>query len=317
MTSKFQSSVYDIRSRYYHGIEDLVDMQNLIMEARLQTQDWRFEHVGELVWNFFMTACHLNPHQFVRLWHIRQGKLVAYAILGDDFSLDFQVHPAFTGLEIEEDILRWAIDKVSDLGLHGLHHPHSVIFTAVYQDDLAKVAFLLRQGFLTGEYIEVNLTRTLHEPIPEVVLPEGFQVRQVIEEKECVERAGVQHDVWQPWSVGNIDARDYERLTQLPGYHQELDVVAVTRGGAIASYVNCWIDPVNHIGDFGPVGTRQAFRRQGLGRAVLLEGLRKLKACGMDRVGVSTGESNFPARALYETIGFKAVNRCIEYRKTI
>jgi ribosomal protein S18 acetylase RimI-like enzyme len=53
--------------------------------------------------------------------------------------------------------------------------------------------------------------------------------------------------------------------------------------------------------------------RQGLTRAVLLEGLRRMQAYGMDRVCVSTGVSNTPALRLYESIGFKVVNRYLEY----
>ena len=102
---------------------------------------------------------------------------------------------------------------------------------------------------------------------------------------------------------------------ELPGYHRELDVVAVAPDGVIASYVNGWIDPVNRIGDFGPVGARPPYRRQGLTRAVLLEGLRRLKARGMDRVCVSTGMSNNPARQLYESVGFRIVNRYLDYVK--
>jgi ribosomal protein S18 acetylase RimI-like enzyme len=79
--------------------------------------------------------------------------------------------------------------------------------------------------------------------------------------------------------------------------------------------VNCWLDPVNRTGDFGPVGALPAYRRQGLTRTVLLEGLRRLKAAGMDRVSVSTGVANTPARQLYESAGFKIVNQYLDYVK--
>jgi ribosomal protein S18 acetylase RimI-like enzyme len=103
---------------------------------------------------------------------------------------------------------------------------------------------------------------------------------------------------------------------QLPGYDRNLDVVAVAPGGVIAAYVNGWIDPINRIGDFGPVGARLAYRRQGLTRAVLLEGLRRFQAYRMDRACVSTGVTNTPALRLYESIGFKIVNKYLEYVKT-
>jgi len=38
-----------------------------------------------------------------------------------------------------------------------------------------------------------------------------------------------------------------------------------------------------------------------------------MQARGMDRVCISTGISNTPALRLYESIGFKGVNRYLEY----
>jgi len=41
-----------------------------------------------------------------------------------------------------------------------------------------------------------------------------------------------------------------------------------------------------------------------------------MEARGMDRVCVSTGVSNTPARRLYESVGFKIVNKYLDYVKT-
>ena len=159
------------------------------------------------------------------------------------------------------------------------------------------------------------MLRSLDEPVPEPALPAGYEVRAVAETGETSNRAAAQREVWRPWSVGRVSDGDYARFMRLPGYNRDLDIVAVTPDGEIAAYVNGWVDPVNRIGDFGPVGARPAYRRQGLTRAVLCEGLRRLKAHGMDRVCVSTGVSNMPAQRLYESVGFRIVNRCLEYVK--
>jgi ribosomal protein S18 acetylase RimI-like enzyme len=137
----------------------------------------------------------------------------------------------------------------------------------------------------------------------------------VADADEISDRAAAQREVWHPWPVGRISDDDYARLQRLPGYYRDLDVVAVTPDGVIAAYMNGWIDPVNRIGDFGPVGACPAYRRQGLTRAALLEGLRRMRARGMERVCISTGESNTPARRLYESIGFRIVNQYLDYVK--
>ena len=157
------------------------------------------------------------------------------------------------------------------------------------------------------------MLRSLGEPIPASEAPAGFQVRALGASGENAERAAAHREVWQPWTVGNVSADDYARLMRLPVYDRDLDVVAVSPDGVIAAYVNGWIDPVNRIGDFGPVGARPDYRRRGLTRAVLLECLRRMRDRGMDRVSVSTGETNLAAIRLYESIGFRVVNRYLEF----
>ena len=121
--------------------------------------------------------------------------------------------------------------------------------------------------------------------------------------------------MWYPWASGNISGDDYARLMTMPGYDRDLDLVAVAPDGTIAAYVNGWIDPVNGIGDLGPVGALPAYRRQGLTRAVSLECLRRMRARGMNRVHVSTGVTNTAAIGLYQSVGFKPHNKWFQYKK--
>jgi GNAT superfamily N-acetyltransferase len=160
------------------------------------------------------------------------------------------------------------------------------------------------------------MLRSLEEPIPKLTIPAGYQVRE-LKVEELADRAAVEREVWQPWTVGNVSDDDYQRLTRLPGYVADLEVGTITPDGVIASQVNNWIDPLNHIGDQGPVGAREQYRRQGLTRLALLESLRRMKAYGMERVCISTGISNTPARNLYESIGFRVVNQYLDFTKPI
>ena len=302
-------------SRLYESVHDLEQIQNLLMDGRERTDDWRYWHVGELIWDFFMVDCHLTPQKTIRLWHNPAGKLVGYAILGEDPSFNCQVAPEYVGAGIEAEALAWAERQLGDLPQPEAQPWSKDFVSGVRQDDTRRIAFLEQHGFQRGEYTEVNMLRRLDKPIPETGLPEGCQVRSVNAE-EISERAAAQREVWQPWTVGDVSDEDYARFMRLPGYHRDLDIVSVTPDGAIAAYVNGWIDPLNRIGDFGPVGARQAYRRQGLTRAALLEGLRRMRAYGMERVCISTGISNTPARCLYESIGFNVMNQYLTYTKT-
>jgi len=305
-----------LTSRFYETEHDLPQMQGLLMEARSRTNDWRYWHVGELAWGFFMVACHLNPQEHIRLWHDDEGKLVGYAVLGEDPSFDWQVLPEVEWSGIETEAMAWAETRLTELRKRDTKRWSGNFVSGARQDNPKRIAFLEQHGFrYSGEFAEVNMLRSLDEPIPASVLPTGCQVRAA-DAGEISNRAAAQREVWHPWTVGNVSDDDYAYFMRLPGYHRDLDVVAVAPDGVIAAYVNGWIDPVNRIGDFGPVGARLAYRRQGLTRAALLEGLRRMQARGMDRVCVSTGVSNTPALRLYESVGFKIVNKYLDYVKT-
>jgi mycothiol synthase len=302
-------------SRSYEAEHDLLQMQDLLMEARQRTDDWHYAHVGDLLFQFFMVACHLDPRGHIRLWH--DGvRLVGYAVLGEDPAFDWQVLPEYEWGGIEREAMAWAETLVAALRERDAPRWSGHLVSGARQDNPQRIAFLEQHEFRPGgEFSEVNMICSLNGTLPEAVVPIGFQVRAV-SESEISSRAAAQREVWQPWTVGNVSDEDYACFMRLPGYHRDLDVVAVAPDGTIAAYVNGWIDPVNRIGDFGPVGALPAYRRQGLTRAVLRECLRRMQALGMDRVSVSTGVSNVPARGLYESVGFRIVNRYLEYVKS-
>ena len=302
-------------SRPYETLDDLVQMQSLLMEGRAQTNDWHYPHVGDLTFWFFMVQCHLIPQEFIRLWHDHAGKLIGYAILGEDPSFDCQVLPVWEGCGIEGEALSWAEARICELKVTEPQRWAGRLVSGIRQDDPKRIAFLEAHGFQRGEYTEVNMICSLQGELPEPAVRAGFLVRAFSVESELASRAAAQREVWHPWTVGNVSDADYAAFTHLPGYDPLLDVVAVATGGIIAAYVNGWIDPLNRVGDFGPVGALPAYRKLGLTRAVLLECMRRMQNLGMDRVSVSTGLSNEPGLRLYRSVGFKIENEYHEYVK--
>ena len=303
-------------SRPYEGEPDLLQMQSMLLEARSQTDDWHYPHIGDLAFWFFMVLVHLNPQEFIRLWHAEKGNLIGYAILGEDPSFDCQVLPDYEWCGIEEEALAWAERRLVELRERDPQQWGSNLVSGARQDNPKRNSFLEQHGFqIGGEFSEVNMICSLSGSLPEVIVPAGFQVRALAAQGEISNRAAAHRQVWQPWTVGNVSDDDYATFMRLPGYDRDLDVIAVAPDGVIAAYVNGWIDPLNRIGDFGPVGARTEYRRQGLARAVLLECMHRMQRCGMDRVSVSTGVTNEPALRLYESVGFTVVNTYLEYVK--
>ena len=77
--------------------------------------------------------------------------------------------------------------------------------------------------------------------------------------------------------------------------------MAIAPNGEIASFCTIWFDDVNRIGAFEPVGTAPAHQRRGLGKAVIHEGLRRLRALGA--VEACVGSESPETFTFYSAIG--------------
>ena len=112
-----------------------------------------------------------------------------------------------------------------------------------------------------------------------VDLPPGFSLRSMADDDDVEARRTVLG-----LAFGHADPAEwvtpetYRELQRAPDYRKDLDLYVVAPDGAFAACCIAWHDPVNRVGTFEPVGTHPAFRRMGLGRAVIMEGINRLAA---------------------------------------
>ena len=83
------------------------------------------------------------------------------------------------------------------------------------------------------------------------------------------------------------------------------------------AYTLAWLDEKNRVGQFEPVGTHADHQRRGLGRAVNLFALHRLRTEGATLALVECrGDAAYPVPAkLYESVGFREVSRHLAYRR--
>ena len=299
-------------SRFFSGEADVQRMKAFLSAARVDGSQPGAWHVGDLLWRLYQNTV-FDPFTSFRLWESGGGELLGFVCFSPLEWVDLQVHPRLrkSGL-IEEQMLPWAEqhrlelptndDGTRSLGTGGL------------DIDPQRGVCLERHGYKRTEHHYTNLIRDLSQPIPDEPPPDGIVIRHVADEAEFEERVSVHREVWHPSKV-TLEA--YHRMRTAPGYIPELDLVAATPEGVFASYCICWFDPVSKSGEFEPVGTRLAFQRKRLGRAVMLEGLRRLRARGAETAFVTSEGSNKAALALYTSVGFRIINRDYEYVKKL
>ena len=156
-------------------------------------------------------------------------------------------------------------------------------------------------------------TRSLNEPIPDKPLPEGFSMRPVAGEHEAGLVAEVHNGAFRPkW-----DAEQYLAVMRTPGFQINHELVVVAPDGRFAAFVIIWLDPISRTGLFEPVGCHRDFQRRGLTSALMYEGMRRMRAAGMETAIVCYHADNVSGVPLYRSVGFQTRYEITEYRKPI
>lgn len=136
--------------------------------------------------------------------------------------------------------------------------------------------------------------------LPPCGLPAGFAVRSMAD--------GGRGELWRAAVGRGFDHLDpgewpspfaYQELQKAPDYRPDLDLHVVSPEGRYVSCCIVWYDAHNRTGCFEPVGTDPEYRRRGLGREVVMEGLRRIAGLGAETATVGSG------LPFYQAIGFR------------
>ncbi|HSH80503.1 MAG TPA: GNAT family N-acetyltransferase [Herpetosiphonaceae bacterium] len=293
-------------SRPYAGQRDLETLSTFLSQARSDIDRAHHLHAGDLVWQLFHMQAGFALSEIVHLWEDANGTLLGFVLLYPALGFfDLEVQAQHRGRALEEAMLRWA-----ETHLRAPQGGDGALYTLVHEHDASRIKLLTEHGYTRGEPW-LYLQRSLTEAIPTPRLPAAFRVRHVQDASEAGARAAVLAAAF----GAPAQTERYRQLMQAPGYNIELDLVAVGPDGRFGAFALCWIDPVKKVGQFEPVGTAPDFRRMGLGRAVLLEGMRQMQVRGAESVVVIVEEAEEAARALYESVELKPCWRLFLYSK--
>ncbi len=232
-----------------------------------------------------------------RLWFDGEQIVgLAYPAYG---RVDLLIHPHYETLT--EPMLAWSEgDRLREAG------PDAALGAWSFTGDQTRLAVLRQRGYRRGEAFFYARTRPVADALPATPLPDGYHLRTVAAETDLPARVAVHNDAFDP---STLTVSRYRRAIQAASYRPDLDLVAVAPDGTFAAFCIVWYDADNQIGAFEPVGTHSAHRRRGLARAVMVEGLRRLRALGAHTALVNTYYEDEPAIRLYESLGFREVDR--------
>ena len=245
----------------------------------------------------------------VRLWENDDGTLLAWADWQQPWiTLDYAVHQNASGT-IEPAIITWAVERFQEMAEE--HGRTLDYFIDAREDDTDRIALLERTGFVraTSWYL-LHLTRPLDGPVPAPSLPAGFTIRPLAGQSDLRGYVDLQCTAF---ASANMTLAWKERVTRMPHYVADLDLVAIAPDGRFAAFCVGWLH--GNECQIEPLGAHPDFAGRGLGRALLNETLRRCQARGATTAHIEVYNDNPGARHLYASVGFHVERHVWKYKR--
>ena len=297
----FTMRSYQNQEDYWQIREFLRDIMILNDRRELSWHVARFDY-----WWWFANPDleQLPPEENIFLWETESGEIAAVLNPEGRGQAYMQVHPGFCTLELEDEIILVAEKYLATLGEDGQRQ----LQFFVDSQDKARQQILGQHGFKRVEEVgnqEYQHRRLLDEALPDVLQIPGYAIRPMGDGLELLERCyasglGFHEDDIHTARENRDHPEWYHHIQSAPLYRRDLDIVAVASDGSVASFATAWFDDVSRTAYIEPVATVPAHRKRGLGKAVIIEALHRLKRMGC-KVAFVGGYSE-RANALYFSV---------------
>lgn len=190
-------------------------------------------------------------------------------------------------------------------------------FGVVIRDgDIASQAIAAEMGFLATQEKEYDSFFYLDQTTLAYTLPEGFRITTLQETFDLYQyrrvlSRGFNHTLNGEGELVFTDEEAEKTRKSLvrPNVDLRLKVAVVGPKGDFVSFCGMWYDKDADFAVVEPVATDPAYRRRGLGKAAVLEGLRRVKDLGATKALVGSQQP------FYFRIGFRPFSTFTVWRE--
>jgi ribosomal protein S18 acetylase RimI-like enzyme len=292
-----EENCMSITQRPYQGIKDYWRVDRFLIEHYQPGNadgNWL-----EPAWEYMHSHSFLDKSSLakIRIWE-DDGRMAAVAHyewqLGEAF---FQFHPDYRYLR--EEMLIYA-----EAHLFGLAKNSKRYLKAYINDNDEDFIDLVRtRGYQKDEEERRPLYRyDLPQQFPAIPLPEGYHLKSMADDCDWMK---IHRVLWRgfnhPGEPLAEDLDDRKTMQDTPNFRHDLKIVVEAPNGDFASFCGMWYQPDHRYAYVEPVATDPAYRRMGLGKAAVLEGIRRCGELGAEVAYVGSDQ------AVYQAIGFKKV----------
>lgn len=217
--------------------------------------------------------------------------------LGEAF---FQFHPAYHHLRVE--VLDFA---EANLASFTRIDNRKYVRAFVNDNDPEFLALVQTKGYiLDSEETRPTYCFNIPDPFPTIALPIGFRLTSLAEECDWTK---VHRVMWRGFNHGDdvpMNREEFESRRMMfdtPKAKRELKIAVAAPNGEFASFCGMFFEAIKKFSYVEPVATDPAYRSLGLGKAAVLEGIRRCSSLGATVAYVGSDH------LFYQSIGFKKV----------
>jgi mycothiol synthase len=290
--------------RPYQSEDDYWNIRRFLCQVFLLNErrelSWNVARFDYWRWHYIQNKLIRGPMERVTiLWSTPGGDLVGVLHPFGEGEMRIHVHPRYNTPELVSEMFAYAEENFREL----LQSGRWGVYTPVFSDDAQRQQILADRGYEKGLGKSRHWFRDLDAPLPGATVAQGYTVRSMGTIEEHPARS------WASWRAFHADEGDenydhdwswFQNVQSAPLYRRDLDIVATDPKGEICSFCTIYYDDYTRSAVCVLVGTAAEYQRRGLGKAVILEGMRRLKLMGCNRVFATAYEP--PAEALYSSV---------------
>jgi ribosomal protein S18 acetylase RimI-like enzyme len=237
--------------------------------------------------------------QGLRLWETQTGRLAGAVLFANEHSAALLCDPERP--RIAEAMIAWAENHYVRNGRAA--KPLTIEAT---ESNPTLEQLLKSRGYAQPTEHYVRREKSLADSGAETLtLPDGFYVKSIETLAELVSF----HKAVEAVFSFRDSVEVYRVLQQAPSYVPDLDLILLSPEGQTASFCTGWLDRKNNMAEFEPVGTVPAFRKRGLGTALLAEASNRLRARGCRTATVYSWSESTAANRLYAGAGLEGMDK--------
>ena len=249
---------------------------------------------GRWEWAFSLPYLDTANLSKIGIWEA-DGEIVALATYEEGpGSIYFCIDPAFHFLKTEMLLYAQENLRSADGGL-------KILINNV-DEELQLIA--AKHGFVATQELEGNAVYDIDLEQIDYALPHGYSIISLADDFDIVKFnrvlwRGFNHEGEPPTTEADLA----DRRTSISGPHLNLDlcILAVAPNGDYASYCGMWYDNETEYALVEPVATDPDHRLLGLGKAAVLEGIRRCGQLGAKQAYVGSSQQ------FYYQIGFRPI----------